>query len=80
LKQVRNEVLVQEALSRLVEHKTLIVIAHRMSSVVAADQILVLDKGRIIERGTHTDLLSHDGLYASMWNEQQQVKSWQFKQ
>ena len=58
-------------LSRSRARRTCIVIAHRLSTVVDADQILVLDQGRIAERGTHSDLLRKDGLYADMWARQQ---------
>ena len=49
-------------------------IAHRLSTIVGADEILVLDKGVIVERGTHNQLLAHGGLYASMWNRQREAQ------
>ncbi len=61
-----SEALIQEALKRLMAGRTSIVIAHRLSTILAADQILVLDRGRIVERGTHTDLLARAGLYAHL--------------
>jgi len=64
-----NEVLIQDAIGRLVHGKTVIMIAHRLSTVMHADQILVIDGGRVVERGTHTELLSHEALYAHLWGD-----------
>jgi ABC-type transport system involved in Fe-S cluster assembly fused permease/ATPase subunit len=66
---------IQEALDRVSENRTSLVIAHRLSTVVAADEIIVLDQGRIVERGTHAALLARGGLYASMWNRQREAEA-----
>ena len=71
-----SEVAVQRAIDRLVENKTVVVIAHRLSTVVAADQILVLEDGRIVEQGRHDELLTANGRYAAMWAAQQQARRW----
>lgn len=63
-----NEVALQEALDGLAEGRTLLVIAHRLSTVAGADQTLVLDGGRIVERGRHGELVHQEGLYAQMWD------------
>jgi ATP-binding cassette subfamily B protein len=62
-----SEAVIQEGLSRLASGRTVLVVAHRLSTVVDADQIVVLDGGVIAERGTHTELLERDGRYAAMW-------------
>ncbi|TDE56540.1 ABC transporter ATP-binding protein [Nonomuraea mesophila] len=62
-----NEVALQAAIDTLVTDRTVIIIAHRLSTIAGADQILVVDDGRITERGRHEDLISADGLYADMW-------------
>lgn len=61
-----SERLVQDALQRLIPHRTTLVIAHRLSTIEHADQVLVLDHGRLVERGSHADLLRRDGLYAHL--------------
>jgi ATP-binding cassette subfamily B protein len=67
----RTEAAIQETLRDVAARRTAIVIAHRLSTVVDADQIVVLDLGRIVERGTHAQLLRKAGLYAEMWERQQ---------
>jgi ATP-binding cassette subfamily B protein len=66
---------IQEALDRVSRNRTSLVIAHRLSTIVAADEIIVLDQGRIAERGTHGELLAANGLYASMWNRQREAEA-----
>jgi ATP-binding cassette subfamily B protein len=67
----RTEAAIQETLSAVTARRTSIVIAHRLSTIVDADQIVVLDQGRVAERGTHAQLLRKNGLYADMWARQQ---------
>ena len=65
---------IQDALDRVAKGRTTLVIAHRLSTVVNADEILVLDQGEIVERGAHAVLLARDGVYAAMWNRQNEVR------
>ncbi|WP_420718751.1 ABC transporter ATP-binding protein [Streptomyces sp. XY413] len=65
-----SEVLVQEALWRLMEGRTALVVAHRLSTVATMDQLVVLDRGRIVEQGTHQELLTTEGAYAKLWKHQ----------
>lgn len=66
---------IQEGLSQLMKNRTVLVIAHRLSTIREADQIIVLEKGEIVEKGTHDQLLEKQALYASLWNEQANVVS-----
>lgn len=73
-----NELLIQQALNKLVKSKTLVIIAHRLNTIAHADQILVVDDGRITERGQHDELLKAGNLYSRMWHEQQVSRGWKF--
>jgi ATP-binding cassette subfamily B protein len=66
---------IQDALDRVSRNRTTLVIAHRLSTIVGADEIIVLDQGTIVERGTHQNLLANNGLYASMWNRQREAEA-----
>jgi len=70
----RTEQAIQETLDRVAETRTTIMIAHRLSTIVNADQIVVLDQGRVVERGTHDQLLDEDGLYAELWQRQAEAQ------
>jgi ATP-binding cassette, subfamily B, heavy metal transporter len=65
---------IQDALERVSTGRTTLVIAHRLSTIVSADEIIVLDQGEIVERGTHYQLLAKEGLYESMWNRQREAE------
>jgi ATP-binding cassette subfamily B protein len=68
---------IQRALSELVRERTVVVIAHRLRSVRHADRIFVLDKGRLVEQGSHDELLLHPGVYARLWQQQELTLDWQ---
>jgi subfamily B ATP-binding cassette protein MsbA len=70
-----SERLVQEAVDRLLEGRTVFVIAHRLSTIMHATQILVLEQGRVVERGTHVELLARNGAYARLHEMQQRPQS-----
>jgi ATP-binding cassette, subfamily B, heavy metal transporter len=65
---------IQDALDEVSKNRTTLVIAHRLSTIVGADRILVLDRGQLVEQGTHAELLARGGLYASLWNRQRQAE------
>ncbi|WP_293688702.1 ABCB family ABC transporter ATP-binding protein/permease [Thiolapillus sp.] len=67
----KTEQAIQKTLDQVAQHHTTLVVAHRLSTVVDADEILVMDKGRVCERGTHQELLDRKGMYAEMWDLQQ---------
>ena len=71
-----NEQELMEAIGELTREKTVIMIAHRLKTVRNADQILVVDQGRIVQRGTHDELIQQDGIYRSFVAEREQAASW----
>lgn len=73
-----SEAAIGEVIASLAGDHTVIVVAHRLSTIVDADQILVLERGRIAERGTHEELLADAGVYASMWNSQEQLSTYAY--
>lgn len=74
-----NELAIQKALARLVAEKTLVVVAHKLSTIRAADQIVVLDGGRVVERGSHEQLLEEGGLYHRLWQTRSRAAGWRIK-
>jgi len=74
-----NEEKIQKALSSLLQNKTVIIIAHRLATIKNADQILVLEKGKVVQRGTHDDLLAEGGLYSDMWSKHIDANNWGIK-
>ena len=75
-----NEALIQKAFARLMDGRTVIMIAHRLSTVVGADRIIVLDSGHVEEQGTHEELLAANGLYARMWADYRKAVNWKISQ
>lgn len=73
-----SEAAISEVIASLAGDHTVIVVAHRLSTIVDADQILVLERGRIAERGTHGELLADAGVYARMWNSQEQLSAYAY--
>lgn len=71
-----NEALIQKAFAKLTEGRTVIMIAHRLSTVVGADKIIVLEEGHVAEEGTHQELAKANGLYARMWKDYNQAVKW----
>ena len=74
-----NEALIQKAFARLTKGRTVIMIAHRLSTVVGADKILVLDNGQLIEQGTHKELIVAGGVYTPMWTGYNQAIRWEME-
>jgi ATP-binding cassette subfamily B protein len=71
-----NEVKIQSAINSLIHGRTVIVIAHRLKTISQADNIIVFDKGKIVEQGTHESLLASKGQYAHLWDIQEKANRW----
>ena len=70
----RTEAVILEALERLMQGRTTIMIAHRLSTIRSVDKVLVLHEGRLVDSGTHDELLEHEGLYRELWEAQTQQR------
>jgi len=71
-----NEVLIQKAFGELTKDRTVVMIAHRLTTVMRADKIIVLDEGRVVEQGTHGELAAAGGLYSRMWEDYRKAVAW----
>lgn len=71
-----NEVEIQKAIDTLIKGRTVIVIAHRLKTIMGADHIVVLSDGKVEEQGTHSELMCRDGLYRKLWNIQESTLGW----
>ena len=74
-----SETLIKEAINRLVDGKTVVIIAHRLNTISNADQILVMENGKIVERGNHNTLLEKNGVYSKLWNTYRKTLDWHIK-
>nr|WP_297764479.1 ABC transporter ATP-binding protein [uncultured Butyrivibrio sp.] len=74
-----SETLIKEAITRLVDGKTVVIIAHRLNTISNADQILVMENGKIVERGNHNTLLEKNGVYSKLWNTYRKTLDWHIK-
>ena len=75
-----NEKLIQEALDELQRNKTVITIAHRLNTIQDMERIVVMDKGQVVSKGTHQELMKDCSLYRNMTETQEQVSKWQLKE
>lgn len=74
-----NEYEINKGLNNLINGKTALIISHKLNSIVDADQIIVLDKGKIVQKGSHKNLVSKDGLYKKLWENEQNADNWLIK-
>ena len=71
-----NEFYINKAITEISKNKTVILVAHRLNTVIDADKIIVMEKGKIVEQGTHNDLVENNGAYANMWKQYQGASDW----